>query len=133
VCIQFKRYELIDAVKDEPGLRCRQVKYVTLDDLGAKNLAIRDLPFRKRWAFEHESEYRMIYESETKSIASLDLAIPISCIERVILSPWLPAAFKPVIAETVRTIKGCSGLTVSRSTLIGNDRWKRYGDAAVDK
>jgi hypothetical protein len=132
VCIQFKRSELIDAVKGEPGLRCRQVKYVTLEDLGSKSLAVRDLPFRKRWAFEHEREYRMIYESETQGISSLELDIPLSCIERVSLSPWSPASFKPVIAERLQSIKGCSGLKVGRSTLIGNDKWKRYGDNAVD-
>jgi hypothetical protein len=38
---------------------------MTLGRLQKEGLAIDELPFLKRQAFEHEGEYRMIYESTT--------------------------------------------------------------------
>jgi hypothetical protein len=135
VCIVFKGPELINAVKRQKGIRFGRVKYLTLETLRAKSnpLATRHLPFRKRWAFAHEVEYRMIYDSPTKSISALDIVIPLSCIERVTLSPWLAEPLKPTLRDIVHSIPGCSSVKVARSTLISNDEWKRFGDDALDE
>ena len=56
VCIRFDRKKFLEAVADKPGIRVGNVRYLTLQEVRDKKLRIRDLPFRKRWAFEHESE-----------------------------------------------------------------------------
>ena len=38
-----------------------------------KRLTIEELPFLKRYPFEHEDEFRMVYESKTEEISKLDI------------------------------------------------------------
>jgi hypothetical protein len=35
------------------------------------------------------------------------------------------------VRKLIKTISGCDKLSVPRSTLIGNDDWVAYGDAAL--
>lgn len=131
VCIRFKRSELLRAIKKQPGFRTGTVTYQKLEEIRDKKLAIRDLPFLKRWAFKHEKEFRMIYESKTENISKLDIAIPLSCIYRITLSPWVHHALSPHVKRMLRSIKGCSTLNIVRSTLIGNMEWKNLGESAA--
>lgn len=130
VRIRFKRADLIKATKAQPGLRRRAVTYLTLSQLRKHSLATDDLPFLKRFAFQHEAEFRMIYESSAETVASLDIPIPLRCIQRITLSPWMPAALVPHVKERLTTIEGCGNLEVVRSTLISNEEWKTRGDEA---
>lgn len=131
VCVRFKRSEMLRVVKKQAGLRTGIVRYLTLDEIREKRLAIRELPFLKRWAFENESEFRMMYESKTKSIAKLDIEIPLSCIDRITLSPWIDPALSSYVKQMLKSIKGCGSLEIVRSTLIGNREWKTLGASAV--
>jgi hypothetical protein len=130
VCVQFKRDEFLAAIERHPGIRTREVRYLLLTTSNKRTLKIRELPFTKRHAFLHESEFRIIYESEDQKVASHDVPIPLSSIARISLSPWLPDALAGHVKKTLRNIRGCSSLQIYRSTLIGNERWKRMGEAA---
>jgi hypothetical protein len=66
VCMRFNRSGLLAAVGKQRGLQVKPVSYLTLDDMRSKKLKTAELPFLKRFAFQHESEVRMIYESATK-------------------------------------------------------------------
>jgi hypothetical protein len=79
-CIRFHRAELLKAVKKLPGLRIRTVTYLKLIEIRDRTLAISELPFLKRYPFEDENEFRMIYESPTKKLPKLDIPIPLSCV-----------------------------------------------------
>lgn len=131
VHVRFKRSELLRAVKSQTDLCMRRVKYVTLDDIRKRPfVGVDDLPFLKRYAFEDECEYRMIYESQGQTLTKLDIPIPLSCIDKIVLSPWIhPDLFKEV-KKVLRLIDGCSKLAIGRSTLIGNEEWKRFGEQA---
>lgn len=131
VCIRFKRSELLKAVRRQPGLRAGTVTYLTLDEIRNKTLAIGHLPFLKRSAFAHEKEFRMIYESKKEKMSKLDIAVPLSCIHRITLSPWVHPALSPHIKRILRSIKGCGALEIVRSTLIGNMEWKNLGESAA--
>lgn len=72
----------------------------------------------------------MIYESTAEKVSSLDIPIPLGCIERVTLSPWMPAALVPHVKDRLTSIKGCSDLEIVRSTLISSEEWKNRGDEA---
>jgi hypothetical protein len=63
-------------------------------------------------------------------LRTLDVTIPLSCIERITLSPWVHDAFSRDIKRILKSIKGCGGLDIARSTLIGNDEWLRHGESA---
>ena len=73
---------------------------------------------------------RIIYELKRAKAASLDVAIPIACIKRITLSPWIPAALTAHLKDTIGRIAGCADLKIARSTLIGNEQWKDLGDGA---
>ena len=130
VCIRFKRSQLLRAVEGKRGLRTRKVRYLKLAQIREKTLAIEELPFLKRFAFEHENEFRMIYESQARTISKLDIPIPLACIDRITLSPWIHPSLAPYLMKLLRSIDGCSEIKIVRSTLIGNEEWKALGEEA---
>jgi len=90
VCVSFKRTEFINEIKKQPGLRMGTVEYLRLNEIRHKQLEVDGLPFLKRYPFQGESEFRVIYESKKADIPTLDISIPLSCIYKITLSPWLP-------------------------------------------
>jgi len=130
VCIHFKRPELLKAFEALSGIRADIVKYVTLEQGSKRRMAVQDLPFRKRWAFKHEREFRIVYESASTPSETFDVEIPLSCIARITLSPWLPHELAPEVTRMLKTIAGRSNLNIIRSSLISNRQWRGFGDAA---
>ena len=130
VCIQFKRDELLDAVKTRRGISADKVKYLLLTQIRNRRLKVAQLPFCKRYAFKHESEFRLLYESKKMPRAALDVPIPLSSIARITLSPWLPQALSEHVKRTLHAIPGCNKLSIARSTLISNQEWKNLGEEA---
>ena len=102
-----------------------------MDKIRNKHLATEDLPFLKRYPFQHEKEFRIIYESRTVKASTLDIAVPLSSIDRVTLSPWIHPTLSSRVKQMLSSIEGCRVLKIVRSTLIGNEEWKRLGEAAV--
>lgn len=131
VCIRFKRKEFLKAIKKVKGVRAKGVSYQTLADIGAKRPRLSALPFLKRAAFVDEDEFRVVFESKVDVLDTLDITIPLSCIERITLSPWLHSALSKDVKEILKSIKGCDKIDLIRSSLIGNKTWKNYGDSAT--
>ena len=130
VCIRFRRLDLINALKRQPGLKAKSIRYLTLPKIQGMRMKVGDLPFLKRYPFEQEKEFRIIYESRHKKLAKLDVAIALSCIHRITVSPWMDYSLFRHVKRTIRSIKGCNTLEVVRSTLIGNQQWKKLGESA---
>lgn len=131
VCISFRRDDFLEAVTRVPGLQSKAVRYLKLNQIRERDLAVKDLPFLKRYAFGNEDEFRIIYESATEALSSLDIDIPLSCIDRVTLSPWIHPRLSDHVKELLRSIDRCSGMRFVRSTLIGNEEWKELGQSAI--
>ena len=131
VCVRFKREPLIAAMKGQPGLKAGTVNYLTMGKIRDHRLAIKDLPFLKRYAFQHESEFRLVYESASSSASTLDIDLPLPCIDRISLSPWIHPTLSKHVKQTLRSIRGCGKLDIVRSTLISNAEWKKLGEQAV--
>src|SRR5712691_6011902 len=132
ICISFNRREVFKALKalNQAELRMGSVTYLSLGEIRRKkDLSMENLPFLKRYPFQDEQEFRVVYESTTKTISKLDIPIPLSCIYKVTLSPWLPSALSNRMKSILRSMPGCSGLKIRRSTLISNDEWKRLGES----
>lgn len=130
VCIKFKRERFLTAVRKHRHLHMRPVTYMTLSEIRTKKLKVEDLPFLKRHAFEHEDEFRIIHTSTIQKLSTLDIPIPLSCIEKITLSPWMYSGRSHYVKRTLRAIKGCQNLEIVRSTLISNEEWKELGEDA---
>jgi hypothetical protein len=125
VCITFKREELLDVVRRMSGVTCCPVDYLTLNKMRKKNPPKCQLPFIKRHGFQDEREFRIIYESKRSFLATKDIKIPLSSMEKITLSPWLPKALTESVRDTIHAINGCKKIKVFRSTLVGNVEWKK--------
>lgn len=130
VCVRFRRSELEEAAAKQGGLQMRSVNYLRLEDLRDRRVKTKELPFLKRFAFQHESEVRMIYESKARKVRKLDIPLSLSCLDKVTLSPWIHPILFDHVKELLRSIDGCKKLDVLRSTLIGNEEWKSLGENA---
>lgn len=125
VRVEFNGSKLLAQLTDHPGIRSGAVKYKTIDEVTAHPLPVRELPFLKRYPFRDENEYRVIYEDKEEELDAKTLTIDIDVITRVVLSPWLPKVLVPTIKSLIRGVEGCSGLHVTRTTLVDNETWKR--------
>lgn len=131
VCIKFDRDKLIGALEKQSGVTMKDVTYLTLKEVRKKKLQVDELPFIKRYPYEDECEFRVIYESKKEKRKALSIPVPLGCIDRVTLSPWMPKALTKHVKETLWSIDGCKNLDIVRSSLIGNEQWKNYGDGAL--
>src|SRR5262249_12417230 len=61
ICMRFKRPRLLSSLKSQEGLRAHSVQYLTLSEINKRTLAVPDLPFLKRYPYEQENEFRIIY------------------------------------------------------------------------
>jgi hypothetical protein len=129
VCIRFDRAKLIKVFMRH-SLTAKSVRYLTLDEIRKKILKINELPFRKRFGYKDEREFRVIYESTITKKKTFDVAIPLGSIDRITLGPSLPDALKSDLKEMIHNIRGCKNIEVVRSTLISNKEWKNHGQNA---
>jgi hypothetical protein len=116
-----------EAARSEIG----RFRYLKLTQIRNQVLAPKDLPFLKRWAFQHEEEFRVILESSSEKLSKIDVTIPLTCIDRITLSPWVHHDLSDHVKRILRSIQGCRDLKIVRSTLISNEEWKDLGEAAA--
>lgn len=131
VCVRFERDELCNALLQQPGVQVKDVEYLRLRDAKSRRIRLEELPFLKRAAFSAEDEIRALFESERKVLQSLDIPIPLSCIKRITLSPWLPKVLSPATKAAIRAVDGCDRLDIRTSTLVGNEEWKLLAENAT--
>lgn len=133
VCIVFKKDELLADFSNESGIRHQNVEYLLLNKIKLSPPTVQTLPFIKRNAFKHENEFRIIYENSEEALSAFPLKIRLECIDRVLLSPWMPAPLADATRKLLRKIDGCSKLKVNHSTLINNEQWKKIGsDVSIE-
>ena len=125
ICITFNRDKLLQVLRGKSGIRFGLVNYLTLTEMRKERNTKDLLPFIKRHGFQDEREFRIIYEDKKVAIPTRDIQIPLSRIERITLSPWLPKALDESVKNTIRSIKGCEKIKIARSTLVGNSEWKK--------
>ena len=124
-CIQFRRDEFLSAISQVEGLRSEKVQYKTINELRRAKPDLADLPFLKRCAFQNEGEFRVFCGFETKGPTILRVPIPRHCVDRIVLSPWLPKVVDDRVKKTLKSIPGCSKVKMYRSTLVENEDWKK--------
>jgi hypothetical protein len=133
VCIEFFKIELLDHLKAAPGIRSGPVRYMTLGKIERTQPGLALLPFVKRYAFRHEKEYRLIYESADLEENIHEVKIPLSLIHGIRLSPWLPKSLFEATRNVLAGIPDCSKIPISRSDLIDNERFKQVADRQLTR
>jgi len=133
VCIELYRDRVLSAIASTSGIRTGPVKYMTLGEIEKSPPELTELPFVKRWAFRHEQEYRLIYESLSMHEIVHPVDVPLSAIQGITLSPWLPPGLLDATEVLLNSIPGCSNIKISRSELISNEQWKRNADRLLEQ
>lgn len=130
VCIWFKEDEIETAVARVEGAMIRSVTYLTVKEIRNKTLSVPQMPFVKRFPFEPEQETRILWESETEILSSLAIHFDASAIARITLSPWLHPSLAASLKDLLKTLPQCHRYKIARSTLVGNEEWKKHGRRA---
>jgi hypothetical protein len=133
-CIEIRREPLEAALATIPGVSFREIDYLLLDDADdLKPGEVDKLPFVKRYGFTAEEEYRIVYETDEPQAPAYSIDFPHAWIGRIYLNPWLPDPLYTSVKATLQELPGCSKMSVVKSRLIDNARWKRAGDRVVGK
>ena len=134
VCIVFHKEHLTHnlSVRYE-GLLQDNVTYGNLaaaSERMGRPVDLFGLPFLKRAAYKDECEYRIVrlFNEEEGPASMRDYDIDLGSIERIVLSPWMPKELGASVRTVLMSIDGCEKLNVTRSALIDNERWKKFGD-----
>ena len=131
VCIRLRQGMLLRTLKGVPGVTVGMMDYRKAMGARKQPLPVSEYPFVKRAAFVDEKEVRVLYESAEQVHAVLDIPIPIECISRVTLSPWLPKSLAAATKELIHSIDGCEYIEVVRSTIINSEEWKNIARNAA--
>lgn len=131
VCISFKKTLLLEIFEQYADIRVDEVAYLPLASLGSSPSKVRDLPFMKRAPYAPESEFRAIYEDRIDVLPYLNIKIGLACIDRITLSPWMPKNVADSVKKTIARIPGGTNIALTRSTLVQNDTWSKFGRALV--
>jgi hypothetical protein len=130
VCVRFKKDLLLDHLKARTSIRMGRAQYKMMDHLRTAAVDIDNLPFLKRYAFRDEREFRFLYDTKNK-LQSKDFVFPLECIDRFTINPWLNVRLADAIFDTVRSLDGCTKLSIGQSSLVNNGEWKRLGASAA--
>jgi len=133
VRITFRKPNLLAAIRRVKEISAKKVEYRLVKELNSRLLKIEELPFLKRHPYIDENEFRLIYESSTKQMSTVDIVLPLESIRSISLSPWMNESVATAVKDVVKSISGCKKIRVSRSTLIGNELWMEKGNDAISK
>lgn len=128
MCIEFNKDMLLKHLRRYKDLKTEAVRYKTPKDLRASRPKVDELPFLKRSAFRDEIEFRLFYANKDPPGKPFRVQVPLVAINRVVLSPWLPAAVVHGVKATLNSINGCKTLKVYKSSLVDNESWKQLGE-----
>ena len=125
VCIQFLSSGITEAISndlDPLSFSLKEVQYRTLKDVSQNQVDIEEYPFIKRMAFMAEKEFRLFYATNNK-IPYRALAIDLSCINEIVLSPYLRAEYVSDIKQLISQQSGLS-CKVRKSTILQSASWQ---------
>lgn len=125
VCFEFHKDKLLLAVAKDESIRPGAVTYKQVSEIAGKQIPTRRLPFLKRYPYADEREFRLLHVDMDKAKEFHDVEIPLSCILRITVSPWMAAPLVKTVKQSMKSISGCERLKVYRTTLLENEKWKK--------
>lgn len=120
VKIDFNVPLFMDWAGSIAGATLKEVEYLKLDEIEAGSLQAEQLPFAKRWAFRHEGEVRLIHRDKTSSAMTAHFEFDVSMIEKITLSPWLPAPLVEPLEAAIQCFAPDGKFPVRRTSLLSN-------------
>lgn len=125
VCVEFDKEAMLCSIIDNGAYIWDNMKYRTIKQLGLRSkINAYELPFLKRKGFSDEKEFRLIYLSPNPQKLVKFMPIHRSWVKRIIVNPWLNDALFKSIKVALKSIPGCSRLSVIHTSLINNTQWK---------
>lgn len=131
ICLEIKKDALLESISKVDGLVGSFVQYRTLDQIRNDPPAIEALPLLKRFPFADEREFRLFLLLNKHASPFFRFHLPISSINRVVLSPWLPKGVAKNVKASLKSIPGCKSLKIYRSSLVDNASWKEAAKGRV--
>ena len=129
VCMEFNKTKLLGEIESDKEFIHRSIEYRTLKLAEKFRIKKKDIPFVKRRQYKAEKEYRILFIDSNEKMESHRMDIPLDCINRITLNPWMPKSLSDTVRSTLKGIKGCDKIRVNRSTIIDNESWKRAVDS----
>jgi hypothetical protein len=101
--------------------RFEAVKYFPIRR--ASEIVADDLTFSKFNAYESEQEYRLVVQAANMSDIPQRLPIAADIVKGVIVNPWADDEFVEAVRIAVNAIPPFATVSVTRSTVLGKDKW----------
>jgi len=131
VCLDLDRERFLRIFARDTDVCHGLVNYEAIDSLRRSKPSVEELPYLKRLPYKHESEFRVVHTALSKSKPYPKYKMPINCINKVVLSPWMPKPLVKSVKELLKSIDGCRTLTVYQTTVIDNPTWKGIAAKAM--
>ncbi len=129
VCLQFDKDVLVESLGETAGIKSGFVKYPQIRDLRGAHLTTEELPFVKRYPFQDEREFRIIYEDAEPMLEAKDIPFNPLALQKVTINPWMPRAVFDSVKAHLSIIVGWSHVSIARTTLVDNDEWKSFAES----
>lgn len=133
ICLEFDKSKLLDAIRKDPAVRARGVTYKEINDVCASPIKDDDFPYLKRFPYEDEQEFRLLYVSQDTETEFHHVSVPLVAISRITLSPWMAGPLAKSVKEALKEMDGCKAIKIFQSTLIENERWKGAANPRLDQ
>lgn len=122
-CIEFdlaRLTSILDKLKQD-GVRYDYVDYRTIKEIKGTvdDLAV---PFKKRWPYQCEKEFRIIWEGRTNKWC-YEIPIDLRMIRRITVSQKMPPDVFRALRKSIRTLLRRPKMKVSHSTIYRNEKW----------
>lgn len=98
------------------------VSYRKIIDLNTGEIAVKDMPFTKRWPYRCEEEFRIIWEGSTTK-PCYEIEFDLSIINRITVSQRMPEPVYATIRAHLKEACNNPDQRINRSTLYRNDIW----------
>lgn len=131
VCIRLRQGMLLRSLRDVSGATFGEMDYRLMTAARKKELSLDDFPFVKRHAYIDEQEVRIIWQSESEARNSFNIQVPLGCVARITLSPWLPKSLVETTRAMLREVAGQPYPEVVRSTIVASEEWKNIARHAA--
>jgi hypothetical protein len=125
VRLDFDKSALLDSLKGDDRYVWGDVSYLTLKQIATRNLAAKELPFLKRYAFKDEQEFRLLYRSRDPAPPFHHIPIKRSWVKSITLSPWLAENLIDPVKQALRALPGCASVRLQRTNLRDHAEWKK--------
>jgi hypothetical protein len=120
-CIEFNAEKLISRFEKEK-LKHGEVHYRKIRNVKSESFELEQMPFIKRAPYACETEYRVLWEGDTKDKV-YEIDVPLDAISKITISQQMPEQIFKTIKGLLKGSFTNPEKRVSRSTIYENKTW----------